>query len=260
VVAAKVPGRFAFAYRTERGAWSEARGCEVTRQEFCAFLPSWLLEEASLAWDAPPDANGVVLRPALLRAVKAELEVLWTDLVEGLPPMPEADLGSETMAARRFLEALVRLWHAPQTFEFTRTAEGGKASSVASAATLVSRVRLQRREQAGARWPARQRWIHIHQAYSAWWRLHVVADEEVVLLAMRWELAGQIRQALPGVSDQRSLVILGSRFGAFEEVQGVPGVSSGGQQRLAILARDLTEQLLEEPADWEAALPGADSQ
>jgi hypothetical protein len=262
IIAARLPRVFKLAYRTERGAWSEAKGTEVTRADFCGFLPSWLLDEAALAQDAPRDGSGAISRLALLKRVKAELEVLWSNLMQGLPSMAEAGLGEETLAAHRFREALVRLWHATQTWEISRTADNGKSGEVASAASLVSRVRPKLREQRAARTPSRG-WAKVHPAFSAWWRIHVGEDgEERVLLAMRFELAGQIRQVLPGVTDQSSLTTLGTKFGVFEPPPPpVPAFTSGGKDRLAVLARELTTQLMDDPCDWEESLSrGRDSQ
>src|SRR5262249_52060114 len=82
------------------------------------------------------------------------------------------------------------------------------------------------------------------------WRPCVSPDGECcILLAMRWELVGQIGQELPGVTDQASLTNLGTRFGVLERDPSVTTKLSGGQKRLAVLSLELTHEMIEDPAD-----------
>jgi hypothetical protein len=111
IVRRTIPGQWKLVHRTARGAWSEIKATEVTRSEFVAHTPTWLLAEAALAADAPPD------RLTLLKAVRAELEICWADLLQDLPRLADADLGADTEAAARFHQAMVTLWTATMTFE-----------------------------------------------------------------------------------------------------------------------------------------------
>src|SRR5262249_869402 len=82
VVRERVPQAVRPAYRTDKGGvWAEAPGREMARGEFVCWTPNALLEAAALADDAPRNAAGSVDRPRLLKALKAELELLWADLL-----------------------------------------------------------------------------------------------------------------------------------------------------------------------------------
>jgi len=204
---------------------------------------------------ASQDGNGNVSRAQLLRAVKAELEVLWADLIEDLTRLADADLKEDSAAAQAFRQSIVRLWKATQTFE-ARTGEGGE--SVAARASLISRVQTQARDYLrGRRQPEkRQRWREVQKAFCAWWRPFVGEDGEVtILLAMRYELGDQVKVVLPGVSNQGDLSKLGLRFGVFQANPPVGPVLSRGTTRLVVLSPELTRELLEDPTDWEDEEP-----
>jgi putative DNA primase/helicase len=232
-------------HRTERGLWSEQYGREVTRSEFVTHTPSWLLDAAACADDAPRTATGEPVRPGLIRAVKTELEVAWSDLCISLPRAAGTTLGADTEAGRTFRQALVKLWTKTVTFEVARNPEG----DVAARSSLIARVRTARAKAAAE---GRERWRPVQNAFAAWWRLHVDGQgEEHLLLAMRWQLKEQIGVELPGVTDQNTLTALGERFGVFDADPKVATKLSGGQARLAVLAPNLTEELLDNPMDWE---------
>jgi hypothetical protein len=250
-----VPDAFRLAYRADGGhVWSEARGGKIFRNDFVTFTPGWLLDKACLATDAPRDGAGNIQRPQLIRAVKAELEVLWSDLCESLPHQSGAELNQNTAAAHRFRESMVRLWTATRTFEVSRSGEGTSGEGVAARASLISRVKSRAKDyHSGKVCPrGRERWHEVQKAFAAWWR-PVVDDkgEITVLLAMRWELVGQIGVELPGVGNQASLTALGEQFGVLDPSPGVSTVLSGGAQRLAVLSRELTQELLGEPVEEE---------
>ena len=254
VVAQMVPDALRLVCRTDRGAWSEARGGEITRGDFCSFTPSWLLEEAGKAADAPRDAGDVVNRPLLLRSIKGELEVLWADLLHSLPAAAGADLGRDSAAGRKFREAMVRLWARTVTFEVQKTVEGTGGEAVAARASLVSRVRSKFKAFKDGRVTPepRERWREVQTAFSAWWRPWIDGNGEVVpLLAMRWELVCQIGIELPGVSDQASLTALGERYGVTDPSPPVATVVSGGKQRLAVMTPAFAAELMENPVEIE---------
>src|SRR5262249_18068345 len=160
------------------------------------------------ASDASRDESGILNRTALVRGIKTELEILWCDLLEKLPRLTDAELAPETVAGQKFREAMVRLWTATRTFEVARIIERAGVENVASRASLLSRVKSQARDYLNGRVTPgpRERWREVQKAFSAWWRPCVSPDGECcILLAMRWELVGQIGQELPGVTDQASL-------------------------------------------------------
>jgi hypothetical protein len=252
IVRRDVPPVFRLAYRTDRGAWSEARGAEVTRVDFATFLSNRLLSAAATAGDAPADASGNISRLALARAIRVELEAAWGDLIEQLPAAPAAALGKNTAAGRKFWEAMVRLWTATRTFEVTKGTESTSVESVVARASLISRVRTQARDYLDGTVTARARekWRETQRAFACWWRPCVRSDGELTLaLAMRWELTGQIGLELPGVSDQLSLSELGVRFGVVDPHPPVTTMLSGGTQRLVVLSAELTAELLAVPVD-----------
>jgi hypothetical protein len=251
VVADRVPKLLQLSHRTARGLWSEAQGGrEVSRAEVVTFTPSVLIDECAAAADVPRDSSGNAIRPDLVRAVQGELAILWSDLCCRLPLATGAELGADTEAGRRFREAMTLLWTRTATFEVTKTAEGDRAAR----ASLVSRVRTafapyrSAQQNPGGREP----WREVQGAFSAWWRPSLRDGELVALLALRWELVGQIGQELPGVTDQASLTRLGTRYGVLDPEPGVGTVLSGGTTRLAVLAPSFAQELLENPAEWAA--------
>jgi putative DNA primase/helicase len=246
VVAGRVAEALRLTHRTDRGLWSEAQGQAVVRSEVIGFTPSWLLDAAAAAADAPRVEGGDVDRAGLIRAVQMELSVLWADQCASLPRAADADLGADTEAGRRFWEAMVRLWTKTMTFEVMHAAEGDRAAR----ASLASRVRTAV-DKLGSN-GQRTKWEEVQKGFAAWWRVHPTGEEVKTLLALRWELVGQVGQELPGVYDQPTLTRLGERYGVLDPDPGVPRQLSGGKARLAVLSPNLTDELLENPAGWPA--------
>ena len=92
-------------------------------------------------------------------------------------------------------------------------------------------------------------WLQLQRGFSAWLREIDCDDGKVIpLLAMRWELTTQIGVVLPGVHNQATLRQLGNRFGLFDDNPQIAGRLTGGE-RLCILSRELTEELLFDPTD-----------
>jgi hypothetical protein len=247
VVRRMVPAAFDLQYRTERGAWSEARGVEITRHDFVNFIPSDVMAACALAVDAPRDGRGEIARSALLHAILVELAVLWADISRELPHEVRAELAADSAASAKFREAMVRLWTAPRTFEVVKSMQAGSSDIVAARASLASRANSARlalnNDPAAVR-----KWHEIQRSFAAWWRLAVKDEEFVVLLAMRWNLVEQIGVELPGVTDQASLTDLGTRYGVLVTDPPVTGRLSGGH-RLAVLSSSVTEELLGEPVE-----------
>lgn len=190
-------------------------------------------------------------RVALLYRFEVELRILWSDMMASLPTAEGAKLGQQTAAGRRFRELVSRVWTRPQTFEVVKQHEA-QAGEIASRASLISRVRTQAKPYLIDSTPLapRERWREIHRAFAAWWRPWMTGEGELhLLLAMRWELPGQVGIDLPPVTDQHSLNAMGERFGVFMLTPPVPAVLSGGKTRLAVLSLDFAEELLEQPMD-----------
>jgi hypothetical protein len=255
IVAAQVQQALRPTHRTEKGLWCEGRGGEVPRGEFCASVHESLIEAAAAAADAPRDEGGAVNRAALVRAVELELKVLWATLMNTLPDAEGASLGQATEAGRQFRAAMVRLWKRPVTFDVhSHTDPYGNKSSTAVRANLLTRAI----EQAYSKpRPFQQTpWFAIHDAFSAWWRWHPDLSGKMVLwLAMRADLAAAVGVLLPGVIDQRSLNLLGEQYGVLCKNPLPCSRLSGGKARLAVLALDFVEELMERPKDGPLPAP-----
>jgi hypothetical protein len=67
---------------------------------------------------------------------------------------------------------------------------------------------------------------------------------------------------LPGVHDEPSLTTIGRAFGVIDpepEARSIPSRTTGGGSRLAVLAQDITDELLAQPEeDPEETPPGFD--
>jgi hypothetical protein len=266
IIVRLVPEKWELAHRTDRGAWSEARGAEVTRSEFITYTPTWLLVECYAADDCPRDEKtGDVNRHSLIKAVKIELEVVWSDLMQELPRLVDAqDLNPDSEAAGKFHEAIVKLWTATRTFQVSKTVEGTSGESIAARASLVSRVRKQAESYltAKVRPTKREKWRPAQEAFHAYWRPYESPDGEIlILLAMRWDLTEQIGIDLPGVASQTHLTALGTRFGMIDPYPPATASLSGGKGRLAVLSKSLATELLEVPEEsddlGDAYEPGA---
>jgi hypothetical protein len=243
VIASKVIEDFGLTHRTDTGAWSERRRAEVRRQDFIVTTSSDLLDAAAEAVDAPRNEQGQVIRLALIRAVEAELKVVWADLLRTLPVASEAGLTEQSAAARKFRDIIYRAWTMPATWETSTDGHAKRASVISRAKTLIDQHNRGggSRRQAGTR-----RWVRVHDACSAWWRLHVTREGELLtLLAMRYELPGQLKINLPGVVNQKEFIDLGVKFGVVAASSPVPLIADRGTNRLAVLSPAITAELLD---------------
>jgi hypothetical protein len=245
IVRARVPELLQLRYRTVDGAlWSETRQAPLRRHDFLAVTPPWLVTEVAEAIGASP-GDAV----ELLRTIRAALEIAWADLMEQLPRGEHSDLGADSAAAQQFRAALVTLWRLPRTWE-----KAAKEGDPTSRASLVARARSSFAPylaKDGPRPSEREKWRGVLNALDAWWRPHVNADGQIVpLLAMRWTLAAQIGVALPNVCSEASLTALGRRYGLLDPAPPVNATVSG-TRRLAVLAPDVVEELMDDPAGWE---------
>lgn len=231
VVQAKVPSVFQLVCRTNKGAWSESLGCEITRQDFMAYCPGVLVDEASDTVDAPRDHYKEVKRPALLRYIKAELEILWSDIVRALPDQSQANLDKESALGREFYGAVIRAWTETK-YESGLPDERRGHYTPSGQVSLASRVaeKIAQGELMG-------RWEQILSTKQGYWR----RTDERVYLGMRWTLG-----KLPGVHNQESLTRLGTMFGVIDPEPDIPGHAKQGTIRVAVLTKDITDELVGE--------------
>jgi hypothetical protein len=193
----------------------------------------------------------------LLKMITGKLGITWASILATLPTQRDVDLGANTAAGRQFRSEMIRLWTTPHTWEIPKNGDGTASEHIsATKASLVSRVQSQFRrwQRAGSVIVKKQAWRHIHPALSGWWRVGEVDGELRVYLAMRWELASQVRQELTAVTDQDSLTDLGKKFRVLAKdpvvADRTPGSKGDERQlRLAILSDDLTDELLSNPAE-----------
>jgi hypothetical protein len=233
--------------RTPKGIWCEGMGRELTRAEFQALaVGDAVIGPASKAVDAPrAEPSLPPERLDMIRALETEAKAAWANWLGSLPKDRDVEMGKDTERAKAFWEAIRAVWVKPQTFE--RVQDKLIGSEVASNATLISRVMAARakglhRENTG--------WQPAHNAYAAWWRVYTAPDgEERVALAMRHELASQMKAELPGVNDQESLTRLGVQFGVVDPNPPVPSVLSHGTEGVAVLSCDRVDCLLAVPID-----------
>jgi hypothetical protein len=251
IVARVVTEDFRPAYRTPAGFFSESRGQEIRRQDLIGYTPSSLVDLAESAVDAPRRDDGQIIRTALLKSIKAELEIQFADMVRSLPLATEANLAEKSAAGREFAAAMVRMLTLPKTWEASKDGNARRASIVSRAASAITSHLTHNRK------PTRS-WIRVLDACNCWWRIGVLEDGEIVpLIAIRYELAHQIGVTLPGVSDEESLVVLGVKFGVIDSAPPVSARTNQNSVRLAVLKREFIEPLLTAAGDFLDADDGA---
>jgi hypothetical protein len=245
IVRARVSQAFQFQFRTERGAWSAAEGREVTRSDFLTFTPAWLLDACKDCADARAHRAGQ------LDGVRAALQVVWSDLAGTLPAASAAGLTPESAeaAATEFRKAIVRCWHSPCA-NYREIVIGGPPIIIGG--SLITKIHEKTLpEPAGvlAAHKNKPPWALIHTPYRAWCKpwLDEESGEVVIRLGMRFELAGQLKIDLPGVSDPRSFGIIGRAFRLFDSDPKVTTRTSGGAERLVVLSREFAAELLDRP-------------
>lgn len=207
----------------------------MKRQDFLGYTPSGLIDAASEAADAPLRQDGTVNRPALLKTIEVELKILFADLMQTLPCAADADLQEHSAAAKEFRNAMTRILTTPQTWETGQNGACQRASLISRAAAM-SKFRSRANTKV---------WKRVLSAVNLWLRPGVSDDGEIVMLvAIRWELAHQIKIPLFGVVDQDSLVALGVRYGVIDPNPPVPTKTDHGNKRVAVLKREFIEPLL----------------
>jgi hypothetical protein len=247
IVARVVAEDFAPAFRTATGVYCEARGAEVKRQDLVSYVPSHLVDAAAEASNVPLTRQGDVLRPALLKALKAELEILYADLCRRLPLATGAELGEQSAAGREFRAALVRILTTPKTWEANVNGQAKRASLVSRAAAAIDANQSS----------VSRKWSRVLDACALWWRRILDADGELVpLVAIRWELAHQIGVLLPGVSDQDTFTTLGRRYGVIDPDPPILAKIRDGRVRLAVLTDSFVGPLLAAARDLDDSPDG----
>jgi hypothetical protein len=250
IVAARVPEMLGLTYRTARGLWSEAEGCEMRRADLMGFVPTEMLITAAAGCDAPKG-----LRP-LLGAVKDALEVVWADLRQSLKPA--AELKEDTPARRAFHDAVVRIWKTTRTWEVDR----GKDRMTASRVSLAGMVERASHSFVSCTSPPerRQKWKRVREDVDAWWRPTVMEDGRCsVHLAMRHTLAEQVGVTVPEAEDQKRFTELGLSYGVFTDAGCVSGRLSDGT-RLSVLAQPVSERILAAVEDDADELASTDAE
>jgi hypothetical protein len=245
ILARKVPPKFDLIFRTERGAYSQRRGAEVTVADFARFLPHWLTKACEQAVDAPEN------RLTLYKTLKAELESLWSTILEKLPTEAQANYGPTSPAAQRFKHELEKVLTYPTTFEVEKNSVNTPATAPTAAKTnIIERIRDQHKEFLnGKTLPApRGGWRKVQKAYDCWWKPVTAKEKPVVLIGLRHRIAYQTQAAksLPGVYDQTTLRHQCERSGLLLNSRKVGGRLTGGG-RLVVLTRKFTRELMGEP-------------
>jgi hypothetical protein len=239
------------AYRTPGGFFSESRGQEIRRQDLIGYTPSRLMDLAEGAVDAPLRNDGTIIRTSLLKSIKAELEIKFSDLMQTLPVATDADLAEKSAAGREFVAAFTRMLTLPKTWESAANGAARRASVLSRAATAINSHLTHRRS-------ATRSWKRIIDACACWWRISVAKDGEIIpLMAARWELAHQIGVVLPGVTDQASFVSLGIKFGVLDPAPPANERTSHNSVRLAVIKREFIDPLLADAGDILDADDGA---
>jgi hypothetical protein len=253
IIEAELPRSLRLTHRTEKGGiWCEAWELPIDQARYTNVLPQWLLRKAEQASYAPRDHMGRINRQALIKFIRAELGVSFSNLLERLPAMPEADLNKNTAAGRNWRMLMELIWLRTVLLEHTEHSNPPLPRSTSLAAKAKKRLE---KTWSDYRTGQRQSWQPIHPHKSAWCRLQWTGTEDKPIvkqwLAMNWELAYQLNVAqLPGVRDQKSLIKLGTAFGLIEPdaPEGIPDRYAGGHT-LAILTQELTKHLFDSPED-----------
>ena len=244
LLARLVPQHFGLAFVTDGGIWSERLKCVVTLADLRSWTPSWVLEEALKVY---PLRDGDEL--ALTSKAQTALCVLFNDLCEpgALPRELEANLGADSARGEQHRTSVKRLWQATDTWE--QHHEGGPPPARTSLArrALVSSRGITEKLKPG--------WQRAIGGCDAWWRVAPPGRHPRLLLAMRFSLCDQVRHgrlSIPGVTDEKSLTLLGERYGSLDPhppIRGKTPRSGGEAQRLGGLAPGLTAQLLDDPGE-----------
>jgi hypothetical protein len=272
VVQAKVMEIIQPAYKTALGIYSKTRAVELRRNEFVVETPTELVDAAEAATDCPREEGGRVNRLSLIKRIQAEMGVLWSDLRSSLPQAADSMLTADSPAARQFLAAVLRMWRTTGTWEKTRDGHTEKTSLVARARHAVLSHKKSTFNTNDVRKLGTRRWVRVlNDSVPAWWRVEVTPEGEIrTYLAMREDVGDAMRVPWPdGMRlDHREMVRLGKQYGVFEENPVVPTRNSGGEDRIAVLSRQLTDELLnsdeealeevQRPAEAPSPEPGED--
>ena len=251
-----VPMQAAFKYRVDSRAFSEVHGY-MSRTAFLErFTNNDIVGACVNCEDVGVNENGDINRGALISLVERELKLLWGDLLSKLPTPIDAEVGSDSKAAEEFRAALIRIWAKPTNMQMVRVPTPSSERDGMVMATRNSLISRLVRANGDGKISQRQ-WTRVQEGFDAWARLHPVATERVLTngevvtetvpqlyLAMRWQLATQISVTLPNVNNQTALHRLGEKFGCIDATPPMSTKTSDGQERLAVLSRSVTDELL----------------
>jgi hypothetical protein len=244
IIAQQVPGRFKLVFPTDRGAYSETRGAELTVVDFSRYMPGWLVHECERANDCPSN------RTALFKRMQGELQSLWSTIVEQLPTEDQANVGPTSPAARRFRYKLIEVITSPITFEVSKTLAGTSGEVVSARSSLVERIRTQAEDYLAGFIPPspREFWRQSQRAFDCWWRPAKVRGKTTIMVALRYRLGFQTKIPLPGVFDQDSLRSQCLRSGVIAPNPRVRNRLTDGS-RLVILSPAFVRELLAQPKE-----------
>jgi hypothetical protein len=265
VLAEKVPPRFAFAFRSERGAYSQIKSAELSVVDFANYCPPWLLGDCMKASDCPRRQDGTVNRLSLFKIMKHEMASLFSQITDTLPRENEANYGPDSPAASRFRRKLIEVLTYPTTFEVDRRSLGTPAEHPHAAKTnIVERIRDDSQVWLQGYWqqqlqsapstkpPPKIGWVQVQKAYDVWWRPMPRRQgmKPRVIIALRYRIAFQTQAAksLPGVYDQESFRRQCVRSGIAGNYPKVSNRLRSGD-RLVLLAQNFIRELMAQPFD-----------
>jgi hypothetical protein len=234
-------------FRTDKGLlWSEAWGREVNRYEFSTMADDATLVALEWCRDAPPD------RSALATRVRQEMLVLFATLEREAPTEAGAGLGKDSRRAAQFRDALRGLWLAPAIGEVEEGRHGQERSVQTSLAAKARRLAGDLEKATPGPWRP------VHRSLLAYWKIEDMTDGKIALrLAMRAELASQLRRDLPGAVDTGWLLGCGPRYGAFD-ADATARLTDGSA--LAVLRQEVADWLLAVPDDGTPATPSTEGE
>lgn len=258
IVEAEVPKRWRLAYRTAKGAWSEARAEEVAMTTFTTLTPGWLITLCEQATDAPRRRNGDINRMPLRREIRSELEVLWANLTDPdvLPAESHATLEASSAAGKRFRRSIITVWTAPKTFTVSKTTLHVGDKVDAARASLASRAKHEFEDYTSfkSHHGVTRGWKRVQTAFDAWWRCDWHGDRPVFRIGMKDSLYFQLQIPVPnGIAHQEELTRLAKQFGCAEMDASVKNRLPGGRC-LLVLSQELSQEIIEEPVDDDEVL------
>lgn len=248
IVAQRAPVIESLAFKNRDGTiWSELHERDINRHESERMVSPKLLDECEAARDYPEDRRGKSRPIGLIRQY---LPLAWQRALRDLPTEVGSDLAEGTAAARRFEDAIVRLFQFAAHWRRFHSATGDPLGS-----EMVTLAGLARDKLATLSDPARTRgWLRLHNTIDAWCIAIPAQDEPPACwLGIRHTLGEQVgrsgKLSLPNVTTQRELALIAKRYGLCG--LGEPNAPSswvridGKPCKLLVLSKGLCRRILE---------------